>query len=85
MKVKTLLVSAFLISATQFAFAQESARYGLPKNKDFDKWSAGLTVGLNWFQGDLNEKTGNNNSILNNIQDPVFGLKVGYQIATHNS
>lgn len=81
MKVKTLLVSAFLISATQFAFAQESARYGLPKNKDFDKWSAGLTVGLNWFQGDLNEKTGNNNSILNNIQDPVFGLKVGYQIS----
>jgi outer membrane protein OmpA-like peptidoglycan-associated protein len=81
MKVKSLLIAVFLLATTPLLFAQDSGRYGLPKKKDFDKWSVGITGGLNWFQGDLNEKTGDNNSILKNIKDPVIGLKVGYQLS----
>lgn len=82
MKIKILLVTAFMMAAGQWATAQQSSgSYGLPKKKDFDKWSIGISGGLNWFQGDLNEKTGNNNSILQNIKDPALGLKIGYQLS----
>ncbi len=84
MKIKILLLTASVFLAGQTVSAQESSSsYGLPKKKDFDKWSAGVSLGVNWFQGDLNDKTGNNNSILDNIKNPVFGLKVGYQL-THS-
>lgn len=83
MKGKTLLITSFLLAGSQLLFAQESSNYSLPNKKDFDKWSVGLTGGLNWFQGDLNDHTKDNNSILKNIHDPVFGLKVGYQL-THS-
>ncbi len=81
MKGKTLLITSFLLAGSQLLFAQESSNYSLPNKKDFDKWSVGLTGGLNWFQGDLNDHTKDNNSILKNIHDPVFGLKVGYQLS----
>lgn len=83
MKGKSLLITSFLLAGSQLLFAQESANYSLPHKKDFDKWSVGISGGLNWFQGDLNDHTKDNNSILKNINQPVVGLKVGYQL-THS-
>lgn len=82
MKMKILLLTASVFLAGQSLQAQESSSsYGLPKKKDFDKWSIGLSGGINWFQGDVNENTGNNSSVFDNIKNPVFGLKLGYQLS----
>jgi OmpA-OmpF porin, OOP family len=95
MKLKITALSLCLFVLTDFAMAQQSttppassgsssssSNYGLPRKKDFDQWSIGVNAGLNWFQGDLQDSK-NNSSIWDNIKDPVFGIKIGYQM-THS-
>ncbi|MEO5569645.1 MAG: OmpA family protein [Bacteroidia bacterium] len=99
MKLKITLLSLSLFVLVDSAMAQKdgtppastssssttsSTNYGLPKKSDFDQWSIGISGGVNWFQGDLQSGSENNSGILDNISDPVFGLKVGYQL-THST
>lgn len=81
MKLKNLLLGFTLVAISNMALAQGSGTYGLPKKKDFDKWSLGLGIGANWFQGDLQDESENNSGILSNLSNPVFGLKAGYQLS----
>lgn len=82
MKLKNLLFVFTLVACSNMTFAQGSGTYGLPKKKDFDRLSVGLGIGVNWFQGDVQSGSENNSGILENIKNPVFGVKVGYQF-TH--
>lgn len=81
MKLKTLLSVLAFVFASNIIMAQGSGTYGLPKKKDFDRLSLGLGVGVNWFQGDVQSGSETNSGIFENIKNPVFGLKVGYQIS----
>ncbi len=81
MKIKALLLATCVILSGQFATAQSSGSYGLPKKKDFDRLSLGLGVGMNWFQGDIEANPNTNSSIWKNIKQPAFQLKVGYQVS----
>jgi len=93
MKFKITILSLCLFALTDIAIAQQgttqsassetnsaSGNYGLPRKKDFDQWSIGLNGGVNWFQGDLQE---NDDQFSSYIKNPVFGLRVGYQM-THS-
>ncbi|HKR04190.1 MAG TPA: OmpA family protein [Bacteroidia bacterium] len=94
MKLKITILLLCLFALSDITMAQEtpppassetnssSSNYGLPRKKDFDKWSIGIFGGVNWFQGDL-QNSENNSSIWDNLTDPVFGLKIGYQM-THS-
>ncbi len=56
--------------------------YGLPKPKDYDRWSVGVAVGLTHLDGDLLNGAGNNNRILEQAEASVgYGLFVHRQIS----
>ena len=92
MKLKITFLSLFLFVFCDLTTAQESttttetttsSNYGLPRKKDFDQWSIGLSGGVNYFQGDMQAETNNNTHITDDISNLVLGLKVGYQL-THS-
>ncbi|MFI5218406.1 MAG: OmpA family protein [Bacteroidia bacterium] len=90
MKIKiTLLAFTFLLVNT-LAGAQTTggtetpkSNYGLPKKTDFDRWSAGISFGPNYFQADIQKNSKNNNSISKDLPfKAMFGAQISYQI-TH--
>ncbi len=61
-----------------------STTYGLPKPKEFDRWSVGGTVGVSYLMGDLLRGKQNNSRFLESAEvKPAFGLQVHYQV-THS-
>lgn len=89
MNIKSLL-SVLLIGCSLSAFAQDktgstsSSNYGLPKLKDYDRWSVGATVGVSHLLGDLLKGSQNNNRFLEQgLLKPAFGVQVHHQI-THS-
>ncbi len=90
-KVALLSVMAFLLTGTVLAQSTEmtssssSSRYGLPNGKDFDRWSVGIHGGINYFMGDIQKNSQNNNSIKDDLpKDPMYGAQVSYQF-THTT
>lgn len=74
-----MLVVYFCFNAT--GLAQTSYKYGLPKGKDFDRWSIGIVGGTSFFQSDLKPKGSASNSISDATSHPLFGAHVGYQVS----
>jgi len=92
MNLKITFLSLFLFAFCDLTIAQQSTtttetststNYGLPKKSDFDQWSIGIGGGVNLFQGDMQAKTYNNTNLTHDINNLVFGLKIGYQM-THS-
>ncbi|MCZ2277750.1 MAG: OmpA family protein [Bacteroidia bacterium] len=88
MKLKIILVSFLMLITSSAIIAQStsssSSRYGLPNRNDFDKWSIGVHVGPNYFQGDIQKNSENNNSLKELPFDLMYGAHVAYQF-THTS
>lgn len=82
MKKKFCVLSGLMIFVFAAACAQEST-YGLPKAKNFDRWSAGVSVGPAIFQGDILEDSYNNNAWTKIPFNPAFGAQVNFQV-THS-
>ena len=89
MKIKSLL-SLVLVVFTLHTQAQDnsgsstSSTYSLPKGKDFDRLSVGLTFGVSHLLGDLLRGNQNNGRFLEQgILKPAVGLQLHYQI-THS-
>jgi hypothetical protein len=84
MKIRHLLI-ILLFSLSGQMFAQTTnTNYGLPKTKDYDRWSAGITLGVSHLLGDLLEGGQNNDRFLENATlNPAIGLQGHYQI-THS-
>jgi len=83
MKLKQLLLCFLVLSASQlYAQSTASSKYGLPKPKEYDRWSAGLTFGMSHLLSDLLEGAQNNSRFLDNSRiNPSFGAQVHYQIS----
>ena len=82
----TLLNLAFMMCLASMTKAQTStsgSSYGLPKGKDFDRFSIGISVGPNAFQGDIQKKKGNEDRITNFPINLSYGLAFNYQ-ASHS-
>lgn len=82
----TLFSAALLMSFASFAQTQPStsgSNYGLPKGKDFDRFSIGISVGPNIFQGDILKKSGAEDKIGDYPLNLSYGLGVNFQI-THS-
>lgn len=89
MKIKSL-IALFVLATVPSLYAQESqnsssvSNYGLPQMKDFDRWSAGITIGTSHLLGDLLSGPQNNNRFLDNANiNPALGLQVHHQL-THS-
>lgn len=91
MKLKLTLLALSFIVLTNLAEAQTtsttttttSSNYGLPKKKDFDRFSAGISFGPNYFQADIQQNSSNNNSISEDLPfNGMFGAQLNYQL-TH--
>jgi len=85
MKSRQLLVLLLTIYSCE-VFAQtptaSSNNYGLPKPKDFDRWSIGATIGASYLLGDLLKGDQNNDRFIkNSIAKPSFGLQLHYQLS----
>lgn len=76
-----LITSSAIIAQST---SSSSSRYGLPNRNDFDKWSIGVHVGPNYFQGDIQKNSENNNSLKELPFDLMYGAHVAYQF-THTS
>ena len=86
MKSKLLIAALAVLSLTQLSMGQGSGtvtKYGLPKGKEFDRFSIGLYGGMCLFQGDVREKNTAQNSTENFTTQPCYGLQFNYQ-ATHS-
>ncbi len=81
MKKSILIVVAIL--CTNAAFSQTVYKYGLPKGKQFDRWSVGLIGGVMMLQSDIRDQGESANSAGNVKQNIVFGGHVNYQL-THS-
>ncbi|MBL7923251.1 MAG: OmpA family protein [Bacteroidia bacterium] len=54
----------------------------MPKVKDYDRWSAGLTFGVSHLLGDLLKGSQNNNRFMDQgFLNPAFGLQVHHQVS----
>jgi outer membrane protein OmpA-like peptidoglycan-associated protein len=92
MKLKITILSICLFMIGNMTMAQTStpestgsaasSNYGLPKLKDFDRFSAGISFGVNYFQADIEKNSKNNNSILHLPNDLMYGANINYQL-TH--
>lgn len=81
----TLFTAALLMSLPSLAQTQPTtsgSSYGLPKGKDFDRFSIGITVGPNIFQGDILKKDGSD-KLSNYALNLSYGLGLSYQV-THS-
>lgn len=86
MKHKHLITLMLLLSSSmvlaQTATTTGSSTYGLPKPKDFDRWSAGITIGASHLNSDMLKGKQNNNRILKGSEfKPDFGLQFHYQVS----
>lgn len=90
MKVKLFLLClvAVLCSQRLHIHAQDSSSgttssYGLPRSKDYDRWSTGLHVGISHLFSDLLKGSGGNNNryLDQGMFLPAFGLSAQYQVS----
>jgi OOP family OmpA-OmpF porin len=88
MKIKHLLLTVIaLLTFSAALIAQDNAsgsgsNYSLPKPKDFDRWSVGVSLGGSYLFGDLLKGAQNNNRFLDNgFFQPAFGLQVHHQVS----
>ncbi len=76
-----LLVSSTLLQAQQSS-SQTTTTYGLPKPKDYDRWSVGVALGLTHLEGDLLNGSPNNNRLLEQAEVNFgYGLQVHRQLS----
>ncbi|MEO8150889.1 MAG: OmpA family protein [Bacteroidia bacterium] len=78
-KALLMLLALFCIHAS--VLSQTAYKYGLPKGKDFDRWSVGILGGTSYFQNDLKVKGDATNSTNNAELHPLFGAHIGYQVS----
>lgn len=79
--MKRIIIFACALLIAQSAFSQTVYKYGLPKGKDFDRWSVGVLGGISVLQSDLREKGDAANSTNNLDYQGLFGAHVGYQLS----
>lgn len=72
-----------IASLAQAQTTTTGSSYGLPKGKDFDRFSLGITIGPNVYQGDIQKKEGNHDKLTNFPINLSYGLAFNYQI-THS-
>lgn len=84
MKNKHLLIILLTFCAGQ-VLAQttpEKSNYGLPKPKEFDRWSAGITFGVSHLLSDMLKGEQNNNRFLKEANiNPAFGIQLHHQVS----
>lgn len=86
---KILLLLIFSFFAFKSLYAQSTTTttktsYGLPPGKDFDRWSAGITIGVSHLLSDLLAADQGSNRVTNQGEfQPALGLQVHHQI-THS-
>lgn len=84
MKVRNLLIVILLATAVSASAQESGSNYGLPKKKDYDRWSAGITVGVSHCLSDLLKGSQNNSRFLEQgVVKPAIGLQVHHQV-THS-
>lgn len=88
MKIKRLFTFALLLITipgliqAQDAGSRSNSNYSLPKTKDFDRWSVGLSFGVSHLLGDLLRGPENNNRFMDNgFFQPGIGLQVHHQVS----
>lgn len=82
MKIKYVLAFFLAILVSSASVAQTSgSRYGMPKGKDYDRFSIGLFGGLNFFQGEFYKDPKDKDKFPNFDLNPLFGLQFGYQMS----
>ncbi len=85
MKIRHLLSILLCIAITGQSLAQETKNtYGLPKAKDYDRLSVGVTVGVSSLLGDMLKGKQNNNRYTDNAMlNLAYGAQLHYQL-THS-
>jgi OmpA-OmpF porin, OOP family len=84
MKIKHLPLVLLVCFGGQLFAQSGNTNYGLPKTKEYDRLSAGVTVGVSHLLGDLLKGKQNNNRFLEQAEmKPAFGAQVHYQL-THS-
>lgn len=78
--IKRFLLLLTLCSASQ-TFAQTMYKYGLPKGKDFDRWSVGVIGGMVSMQSDIKAKGDAQNSLNTQSPELLFGGHLGFQLS----
>lgn len=86
MKFKHLAVLLILFSAStlmaQTSSSTTGKKYGLPKGNEYDRFSAGITVGMNHLNSDLLKGNQDESRVFkNNEWNPAFGVQLGYQVS----
>ncbi len=77
-----LLLLFTVVANAQQSSSNTSTKYGLPKPKDYDRWSVGLTVGITHLDGDLLIGSQNNDRLLEQAEIQLgYGLQVNRQIS----
>ena len=98
MKLKITILSICLLVLGNLTMAQTNtptstspssntggtSNYGMPKAKDFDRFSAGISFGVNYFQSDIQKNSENNNSFKDLPFDIMYGAHLAYQL-THTT
>ncbi|MBK7970016.1 MAG: OmpA family protein [Bacteroidetes bacterium] len=81
MKRNLLLFTCCFLFLGSSLFAQSSGKYGLPKPKDYDRWSVGISFGQTLFLGDVLKDSKNNNAFKDLPFTPNFGLQLTHQLS----
>lgn len=88
MKIRDLLLTVLALSTFSASLnAQDNtsgsgSNYSLPKPKDFDRWSVGISLGGSYLFGDLLKGSQNNDRFIDNgVFSPAFGLQVHHQVS----
>lgn len=81
MKRNLVLFTCCFLFLGSSLFAQSSGKYGLPKPKDYDRWSVGISFGQTMFLGDVLKDSKNNNAFKDLPFAPNFGLQLTRQMS----
>lgn len=84
MKLRSILTVIVLCTCIMAKAQKSESNYGLPKKTDYDRFSAGVTIGVSHCLSDLLKGSQNNSRFLEqSVLRPAFGIQGHYQI-THS-
>ena len=79
---KQLSLVLLLFLAFEVCNAQKTTTYGLPTLKEYDRWSAGVTVGISHLLSDMLSGDLDKNRVINQGDfQPAIGLQVHHQLS----
>ena len=79
---KQLSLVLLLFLAFGICNAQKTTTYGLPTLKEYDRWSAGITVGISHLLSDMLSGDLSKNRVINQGDfQPAIGLQVHHQLS----